>query len=309
MSMKWETKAKIMRVCDRLPYSNLVYKFLQKRFGRLDGNPWSRLLAQREIADWIFQESKSIEGKVIFEIGTGHLPVVPIGFFLMGASKTITIDLNRRVDMYLLRDALKWISEHKQQVTELYQNVVIDELLSQRLLLIEEYINKPNEFMVAANIEYIAPGDATKTGLNDQSIDYHISNTVLEHIDKPTIKKIMSEAIRIMRSDALAIHFIDLSDHFQHQDDKISKVNFLKYAEKDWMRMAGNQFAYCNRLRHLDYIELFSSGFKTLRIEQEIDSDSLAVLNSKHLLVDPLFQGYGNQDLSCTTLSVCLSKS
>jgi hypothetical protein len=47
--MKWETKAKIMKFCAGLPRSEDVYKFLQKKFGRLDCNPWSRLVAQREM--------------------------------------------------------------------------------------------------------------------------------------------------------------------------------------------------------------------------------------------------------------------
>ena len=65
-----------------------------------------------------------------------------------------------------------------------------------------------------------------------------------------------------MKDDGITIHFIDLSDHFQHQDKSITSINFLHYSEKEWERIAGNQFAYCNRLRAGDYLALFEeAGF------------------------------------------------
>jgi len=40
-----------------------------------------------------------VEGKTFFEVGTGHNPIVPIGFFLCGAEKIVTVDLHRRLDL------------------------------------------------------------------------------------------------------------------------------------------------------------------------------------------------------------------
>jgi hypothetical protein len=171
--MKWETKAKIMKFCAGLPRSEDVYKFLQKQFGRLDCNPWSRLVAQREMADWIFAESGSIAGKTIFEVGTGNIPVLPIGFFLMGADRVITVDLNRRIDFEMVAGALAWICQNRSRVEELYKDVVESSALSQRLDLVAASSQDPSAFMSAANIQYLAPQDASRTGLGDGSIDYH----------------------------------------------------------------------------------------------------------------------------------------
>jgi hypothetical protein len=306
--MKWTTKARIMKACSALPKSEEVYKFIQKNFGRLDGNPWSRLTPQKELGEWILSQGREIEGKTIFEVGTGHIPVVPIGFFLMGAGDVITVDLNRRIDLQLFSEALQWISDRRQQVIDLYADVVDRGVLANRIDTIEKYINNPLQFMSAANIRYIAPGDASNTGLSSESIDYHISNTVLEHIDGENILKIMSEAERLMKSDGLAIHFIDLSDHFQHQDSQINKINFLKYTEKEWLRIAGNNFAYCNRLRSSVYLELFDR-FKILKIAKEVDRESLSQLTSGEFIVDPEFAEMDREDLACTALSICLAKS
>jgi len=57
--------------------------------------------------------------------------------------------------------------------------------------------------------------------LLDASVDYHISTTVFEHIPKKGVARILKGVKRILKDDGIAIHFIDLSDHFQHQDKSI----------------------------------------------------------------------------------------
>jgi len=99
-------------------------------------------------------------------------------------------------------------------------------------------------------------------------VNYNISNTVREHIPKKDIKQ-------ILKDDHIAIHFIDLNDHFQHQDSSITRINFLQYSDKDWQKIAGNEFAYCNCLRATDYLALFrKSGFNVCRKEALIDDET-----------------------------------
>jgi hypothetical protein len=78
--------------------------------------------------------------------------------------------------------------------------------------------------------------------------------TTLEHIPENVIIDIFKEASRILKKGSICVHFIDLSDHFQHQDGTISSINFLKYSNAHWEKIAGNEFAYCNRLRALEYL-------------------------------------------------------
>jgi hypothetical protein len=87
-----------MKVCASLPIGDRIYKFVQKNFGRLNANVMSRLPTQIEMARWILDQGMAIEGKRFLEVGTGHKPIVPIGFFLSGAEQIITVDLNRRLD-------------------------------------------------------------------------------------------------------------------------------------------------------------------------------------------------------------------
>jgi len=92
--MHWQYKAKIMKTCVLLSAGSELYKFIQKTFGRLKADLMSRIPVQIEMARWILDMGGKIEGKKFFEVGTGHNPVVLIGFFLCGAEQVMSIDFS-----------------------------------------------------------------------------------------------------------------------------------------------------------------------------------------------------------------------
>jgi len=306
--MKWQTKAKIMRVCAYLPASEDIYRFIQKRFGRLKANPMSRIPAQIEMARWVLDMGKRVDGKTFFEVGTGHNPIVPVGFFLCGADKVVTVDLNRRLDVGILKQSLVWMVENRDDLFSYYDGLVEKVVFNERMVLIDRLKEMPEAFLSEANIIYIAPGDAGNTDLSNFSVDYHISTTVFEHIPRPDIIRILDEAKRILKRDGVAIHFIDLSDHFQHQDSSIIKINFLQFSEQEWMSIAGNEFAYCNRLRISDYASLFEElNFKIIRIESEVDGESLNSIKND-FIVNEVFKPYNLEELCTIRLRVMMIK-
>lgn len=306
--MQWQTKARIMKACDCLPAGGGIYKFIQKLFGRLKANPMSRIPAQIEMAQWILEAGEKIEGKAFFEVGTGHNPIVPIGFFLCGAGKVVTVDLHKRMDFGILRKSLVWMSKNVDVIYGHYNGVVEKAVFDGRMELIHRMKEMPEKFLSEANIQYLAPADAADTNLPDGCIDYHISTTVFEHIPKQIIGRILGEAKRILKKSGIAIHFIDLSDHFQHQDKGISRIHFLHYSEKEWHKIAGNQFAYCNRLRASDYFALFEGvGFDICQCVSEMDDGARESLNNG-FIVNEKFRDLSIEDVCVTQLRIALTK-
>ncbi len=109
-----------------------------------------------------------------------------------------------------------------------------------------------------------------------------------------------------MKGDGIAIHFTDLSDHFQHQDRSIISINFLRYSEAEWNRIAENQFAYCNRLRASDYLALFKkAGLDICRLEIQEDYDALEIMKNG-FVVDEKFRDYSVDDLCGQLLKTAL---
>ena len=178
--------------------------------------------------------------------------------------------------------------------------------LNDRMDVIEKFKDNPSMFLSNAKIHYISPGDASKTEINSNSIDFHFSCTTFEHIPKYYLNEIMIEASRILKNKACSIHLIDPSDHFQHQDSSISKINFLKFSESEWNSIAGNDFAYCNRLRHSDYCQIFKNNHFSI-VDQNIHLDS----NSYELLkenfeINTVFKNYNLEDISITSFMTLL---
>jgi SAM-dependent methyltransferase len=304
--MHWRTKAKIMKACALLPSGVEIYSFIQKRFGRLKANPMSRIPAQIKMARWILEMGGKIEGKTFFEVGTGHNPIVPIGFFLCGAEKVVTVDLHKRLEFGILKKSLVWMIENRDEIYEYYDGVAEKAVFDERMDLIDNLKKKPEKFLSEADIRYLAPADAADIALPDASVDYHVSTTVFEHIPGADIERILIEAKRILKKDGVAIHFIDLSDHFQHQDKRITSINFLRYSEKEWNNIAGNEFAYCNRLRASDYLDLFrNKGFETCQCETEVDDEARQILVNG-FAVDSVFDDYRLDDLSTIQFKVLL---
>jgi SAM-dependent methyltransferase len=252
------TKSKNYENIIQYAYGGVLYKFLQNKFGRLTSDPMPNIKKQIEIANWLHQYNIPIEGKTFFDVGTGHNAIAPVGFFLSGAKRVVTIDLYRRLDYNIMKNSLFYLAKNRHLLKSLYSNITNSTMLNERLDLLLEHWSTPRQFFKIANIQYLAPLDAANTILLDNSIDYHISTNVLEHIPREVLRNIFIEAKRILKDKGIAIHFIDRSDHFQHQDNSISRINFLRFSDNDWANIAGNQYAYCNRLRASDYITLFN---------------------------------------------------
>ena len=304
---KWRRKVAIMRICAKMPFGDRLYRAGQKCFCRLKPNPMSRLPAQGEIARWFLESGRQIDGSCVFEVGTGHLPAAPIGFFLCGARSVITVDLHRRMEWDLTRESLNWIAAHRDEVFRIYQGMVDEALFDKRFGILTRFQHDPVGFFRESGIEYLAPMDAAHTDLPENSIDCHFSITVLEHIPKGIIKSIFLEAKRVLKLSGAAIHFVDLSDLFQHQDKSITRINFLKYSNTDWERIAENQFAYCNRMRMSDYVKLFEDlGFTIERQENIVDQEAVIALREAKLKIDAAFSGHDQEELCSTSLRVLL---
>lgn len=137
------------------------------------------------------------------------------------------------------------------------------------------------DLLAFLNISYVAPGDAQSLDINSQSIDFHTSYTVLEHIPPEIIKAIIREGKRVLKSDGLFVHKIDYTDHFSHSDKSISSINFLQFSDKEWQKVAGNRYMYMNRLRHDDLLRIFSGSQAEILLEENTwDESLLKVLES-----------------------------
>jgi len=300
--MHWKLKAKIQTVISLLPSSAsyAAYYWVQRHFGRLRRiNPIITLTAGIETWKLIKEQGYEPSGKVFFEIGTGRVPLVPLAYWLMGAKKTITIDLNPYLKEELVRESLDYISNNTNEIQKLFGNLLYNKRIDELLDFSRNPISSMRSFLDFCRIDYVAPGNAANTYLPAKSIDFHTSYIVLEHVTPEVLKQIIEEGNRIINSDGLFVHRIDYSDHFSHTDKKISRINFLQYSDDEWQKYAGNKYMYMNRLRHDDFIHIFqSAGHRILQAKPHIDRRLQDLLRNGSLQLDARFKIKSEEILS-----------
>ncbi len=311
--MHWKLKSFIQNAVSRLPseHSYAAYYWIQRHFGGLKRmDPTSRLKAGVEACRRLHALGRDPNGKSLLEVGTGRVPLVPLAFWLMGARRTVTVDLNPYMKEELIRESLEYIAANRPEIEVMFGNLLIPERLDELLALLTGGAFSQQAFLTCCNIDYMAPGDAADTRLPEASIDFHLSYTVFEHIPRPVLEAILKEGNRILHDDGLFIHRIDYSDHFSHADSAISAVNFLQFPEAKWERLAGNRYMYMNRLRHADYLRLFTSaGHQIVLAQPETDAQSLQLLKTGALQPHARFASYPPEELAITASWIVSAKT
>jgi len=199
-----------------------TYYWIQRHIGGLRRiNPVSTLSSGVETWKRIKEQGSDPIEKIFLEIGTGRIPLVSLSYWLMGAKKTITIDMNPYLKGELIRESLRYISDNKEEIHGLF-GYLLDKKRFDDLLEFSRNTNfSTRTFLDLCCIDYIAPGNAADTGLSPQSIDFHTSYAVFEHIPLKELRSIFEEGNRIINKRGLFIHKIDYKDHFSYTDKKI----------------------------------------------------------------------------------------
>jgi hypothetical protein len=105
--MNWVAKAALMAACSAAPGGPAAYRFLQRRFGNLDGGAMRRVPYAIALWDLLGRHGIEPSGAVFLEVGTGHKPVVPLMLYLLGAGPVHTVDRHRRLDRSLTAAAMR----------------------------------------------------------------------------------------------------------------------------------------------------------------------------------------------------------
>ncbi len=292
--MRWKFKAAMQKMTSLLPpsVSYETYFRIQRLFGTLKKIcPIDGLRAGIDAWTRIKENGFDPAGKVFLEVGTGRVPLVPMAYWLMGAEKIITVDLNPYLKAELIRESLNYIRKNMDEMRGLFGPLLVEKRLEELICFAGKSIFQTSAFLELCRIEYIAPRDAADTKLPSASIDFHTSYAVLEHVAPFTLKKIISEGNRIIKGNGLFVHRIDYNDHFSLDDKAIPPINFLQYSDDEWERYAGNRYTYVNRLRHDDYIRLFqAAGQRILSAETYDDKNVTELLASGAFRLDRRFE-------------------
>ena len=295
LRMNWRNKARIAAAVAKLPpkLSFAVYYFIQRRYGTLKQfHPIRYFQAGLKMVSLLQEQRGPLNGSETFlEVGTGRSLALPLALWLCGAKRIITVDVHPYLKEQLVLEQLQYLREHREQVAGLFTDHLEERTFRERMAFLEDSDMTLAKLLAGANIQYLAPINAAQLDLPSQSIDYHVSFQVLQHVTPKALIGIFLEGKRLLKPAGLFIHYTVLDDLFSGVDRGISPVNFLQFSDAEWENIAGNRFMYHNRLRADDLNDLLiQQGLKVALTDVKINRQSLQRLQDKEFVLDQRFR-------------------
>jgi len=148
---------------------------------------------------------------------------------------------------------------------------------------------------------YGTAGLTSLRAIQDKSVDFVWSHTVLQHVRRAEFLETMQELRRVLRADGISSHWVDL------QDCLGGALNNLRFRESVWESplMAGSGF-YTNRIRYSEMLAVFKeAGFESEVVHLK-RWDRLPTSRSK---LDDRFRGLSHDELCVRGFHVILRPS
>ena len=194
----------------------------------------------------IAQQGRSFAGANVLEIGSGWFPTIPILLALEGANRVTMTDIHRHMDAATFTATINFLRKEMPGNKNLQTISRVDDLA----------------------ISYAAP--FVVDGVPDQTLDFVISRTVLEHIPSNVISGLIASLRPKLSPGGMMVHVIDNSDHLEHHDKSISRLNFLTWSQRKHSFMNALMGGGENRLRHHEYLEVFRQAGLAVAFEKGI---------------------------------------
>lgn len=115
-----------------------------------------------------------------------------------------------------------------------------------------------DDFLALNRISYLTEGLASLRSIPDGSVDFIWSHAALEHVPRVQFRPMLDEMKRVLRSNGVMSHTIDLADHLG------GALNNLRVRESIWeSRLFRTSGFYTNRLRFREILSAFAeAGFE-----------------------------------------------
>lgn len=235
-----------------------------------------------------------------YEFGTGYDLLIPLVVSMSGFRKLTCVDVRELVLPELLNDSFQRLYELKEKLNLNLKYPADIPLFTKKnfKLVLKDYLK----------IEYRAPESASNTNMEDESVDFILSNATFEHIPEKSIKDILTECYRVLKPGGIVSNAIDYRDHWSFFDKSISCYNYLKFSEKEWEKY-NPSIMYQNRLRHKDYIRFIKeAGFKILNVSIDLP-DQEEIKRFDELDISDFFKkNYSKEDLIIKSGFIILQK-
>ncbi len=208
-------------------------------------------LCAAQIAELLhLSETRSLEGKVCLELGSGWVLSHALVMYLLGAARVIATDVEPVAQFPAVRRAIRTSSESI--VRDVLAPFSSHAAVRARLTNLRSIRTFDRESLQSLGIEYRAPIDLARVQL-DWSIDFAYSISVLEHVPVEDLLPLLRNVAGALRPGGFMLHAIHLEDHLDFADP----FAFLGARSGPFDR--DQQTSRGNRLRASQVMQLFDA--------------------------------------------------
>jgi hypothetical protein len=295
----WLLKTSIQRLISTLPSSHRWNGLLQRYVTKgltltVHGQFEAKLMACRRHFEAYQKFSAHPKGEfTAVEIGTGWFPIIPLGLFLCGANRVLTLDIRPLLSGHTVRQTLRCF----RQINKAGQlSAFLPAVQPERIALLEKLESQsapdPAGCLKAMNI-FPVMADLREADLPDESADLVFSNGVLEQVPKHVLQDLFRVFSRITGRASVISHHIGIADEFARLDHSITRFNYMRFSSRAWQWLDSPMITQ-NRLKSSDYQAICQdAGFEIV--------DAQEVLGSEHDLdrikLAAEFSHYSRRDL------------
>lgn len=295
---KWMLKALVQRGLGMLPaaefWNELFQTYITRSLVVSPGAVQGKLDHCRLHLDAFRAHGSKKDEFTVFDLGTGWLPVVPVGMYLSGAKEVHTCDISSYLKPARVTYVLQQVVEYAErgELGKYLPAFVPERLERVREVLRDTATRTSAEILKPLNIHVIVR-DARHVELPNESIDLFTSTQVLEYIPATILADIFDHFLRLATPQAVMSHYIDLSDQYAAFDRSITPYNFLRFSSREWSWI-NNKLIPLTRLRLPEYRRLVAeSGW---RIADETNTVGTVEDLDRVPLADE-FKQYSREDL------------
>jgi SAM-dependent methyltransferase len=251
----------------------------------------------------LHQAGAEFHGAALVEIGTGWVPILPLVFHMAGINEVVTVDQERLMDRHTFLNAISVIRNN-------WERLIAESAAPPHLFDLARLPSRGEPTIAdlcrSAGISYRAPSDFMN--LPPASTDLITSRTVLEHIPEHLLREIFRHAKVILRPGGFMCHVIDMSDHFEHKNKSLSRLDMLRYGDAEWAAKIKDPQDYQNRLRRPDFVRILEeTGWQILSIDGTPHPEALRDLQT--MKIAPRYAAIDQNELAIlTSLVVAVPK-
>ena len=282
-SLPWQLKLFLKLVLSFLPFNYAFWRSLGLfRHGQMDNFSYPLKIFAHHI-DRAYSGTP-IKNFSVLELGPGDSIASAILGFSFGASKIYLVDSGSFAtqDLRYYKHLVNYLS---------YKGFSTPDLTD---------VHSFADILRSCNCEYLTNGLNSLRTIQDESIDFIWSHSVLEHIYKDQLTFIHRELYRILKIGGRSSHNIDYQDHLQHS------LNSYRFPSSIWESQLFRQSSfYTNRVPATEMHKLILNTGFTLVSQSFGRWPELPILRSD---LNKDFEHYTDQELSTRTSHISVIK-